>query len=132
MVSFGSFSREIGSSDIAGITYNADIINKGLLPFRDSLEIKSPAPYYLFAGIFKFIARDIRAVRVVLALWLLLGAAGVWAAAAALYENRLSRALAAGLFLCSVAHFDINYSSWLVTPYVWTFAALLWALETGS
>lgn len=147
-----AFTGEFGNNDIAGIAYNADLLLHGLLPYRDSVEFKSPAPFFLFAGIFELFGRDLRAVHVVYALWMGAGALGVWWAAAALWGHaptsqrsitpvpsdsvrvpgsQLPQALAAGLYLLSAGHFDINYSSWMTPPYVWAFAALLWGLRSG-
>jgi Dolichyl-phosphate-mannose-protein mannosyltransferase len=130
-----AWTEEFGNNDIAGIAYNAEILLDGKLPFRDTVEYKSPGPFFVFAAVFGLVKRDLRAVHVIFALWLLAGAMGVWSAARALYREADSRAVSAALatmlYLLSAGQFDLNYSSWMVTPYAWAFAALAWSLQTG-
>lgn len=132
VVRVAGFTREFGNNDVAGIAYEADSILRGDLPHRDTLALKPAGTYYLFAAVFELAGRDLGAVRVALAAWLLLAAAGVHRAASALYGSRVAAALATALFLVSAGHFDLNYSSWLIAPYTWAFAAMVLGLRGGS
>lgn len=131
------FSHYFGSADIAGIIYNADILLDGGLPYRETLEYKSPGAFFLFALIFKLAGRDLVAVQIVFALWLLIGAAAVWLAARALYGatessgGRLASAGATALYLLSAGQFEYNYSAWMAPAYVWSFALLLLGLRNN-
>ena len=35
----------LGNADIAGILYNADMLNRGLLPYRDTVDLKPPGEW---------------------------------------------------------------------------------------
>lgn len=129
------FSDHFANSDIAGITYNTDILLDGGLPYRDTVEYKSPGTFFLFAAIFKLAGRSLTAVQVVFAAWLLIGAWAVWVAAVTLYgrtsrpAGRLAAAGATALYLLSAAQFEYNYSAWMTPAYAWAFTLLLLGLR---
>lgn len=124
----------LGNSDIGGILYEADIILDGGVPFRDTVDVKAPGTWFLFAAIFAAFGREIAAVQVVYAGWCLLAAPAVWLAARALYGRASAWPAAAAvlLYLATVGVFDLNYSSWMATPYAWAFAGLIAAVRGGS
>lgn len=132
------FTNHFANSDIAGITYNADIILDGGLPYRDTVEYKSPGTFFLLALIFKLAGRSLTAVRIVFDIWLLVGAAAVWLAGITLYgranptTGRIAAAGAAALYLLSAAQFEYNYSAWMTPVYAWAFTALLLGLRRGG
>ena len=122
----------LGNADIAGILYEADIILDGGVPYRDTLDMKSPGTWFLFAAIFRFVAREIWAVQLAYTTWCLLAAPAIWLAARALYGERSYAGLAVLLYLAAVGLFDLNYSAWMTTPYAWAFACLVLGLRGGS
>ncbi len=125
----------LGNADIAGILYEADIINDGGVPFRDTLDMKAPGTWFLFAAIFRVISREMWAVQAVYTGWCLLAAPALWLAARALYGRGRADAgaLPAGaavlLYLGAIGWFDLNYSAWMTTPYAWAFACLIVGLR---
>lgn len=121
----------LGNADIAGILYEADIIRDGGVPYRDTMDMKSPGTWFLFAAIFRFVAREIWAVHAVFVAWCLLAAPAVWLAARALYAQRVIAAAAVLLYLAAVGLFDLNYSAWMTTPYAWSFACLIVGLRAA-
>lgn len=127
----------IGNADIAGIFYNADLINDGGLPYVDSLEHKSPLSFFISAGLFKVFGRDLIAVDVVFNLWLCFGALAVGTAASVLFGGSGGRrgwksgCVAAGLFLMSASQFEYNYSGWMAPAYIASFALAVVASRHG-
>ena len=121
-----------GNADIAGILYQADILNDGLLPYRDAADFKSPGAFFIVAAVFRFISREIWAVKWTYFVWALLAAPAMWIGARALYGRGDRGTIAAGgavlLYLLSIGLFDLNYSEWMVPAYAWAFAWLLVAL----
>ena len=122
----------LGNADIAGILYEADILLNGGVPYRDTMDMKSPGTWFLFAAIFRFVAREIWAVQAVYTAWCLLAAPAIWLAGRALYGERVHAAWAVLLYLAAVGLFDLNYSAWMTTPYAWAFACLVIGLRGGS
>jgi hypothetical protein len=120
---------ELGNADIAGILYEADIISDGGLPYRDTLDMKSPGSWFLFAAIFAGLGRSIESVQLVYTGWCLLAAPAIWLAARALYGRGLATGAAVLLYLAAIGCFDLNYSAWMATPYAWAFACLLLGLR---
>ncbi len=125
--------RTLGNPDIAGILYNADLLAQGLLPYRDSLDLKPPGAFFVVAAAFRWVGRDLPTLHAVYEGFALLGAPAVWLAAHELHpRSRLAPAAAAALYLVTIGAFDMNYSSWMTTPYAWSFALLLRGLRTGG
>ena len=114
----------VGNADVAGILYNADVLLRSELPFRDSIEYKSPASFFLAAAVFSLFGRDLEVLRAAFSVWMFLGGVVVYLAARWLYRDRtdVSAGMAAGLYWLSAGHFDFNYSSWMVPAYALSFA----------
>jgi len=127
-----NLSGEFVNNDVAGIAYEADTLLRGDLPYRDTIQHKPPASFFVFAAVFGLVGRDLHAVQLVLTAWLLFGAAGVFRAARVLWGSRLGSATAAFLYLLYAGFFELNYSSWMAPAYVWAVAELLAGLKTGS
>ena len=49
----------LGNHDVAGITYNADLLLRGGLPYVDTVEIKAPGTFYLVAAAFQLFGRSV-------------------------------------------------------------------------
>ncbi len=47
----------IGNPDIGGILYSADTINLGLLPYRDTVDVKQPGSFFIVAAVFRISRR---------------------------------------------------------------------------
>lgn len=128
----------LGNADIAGILYEADIINDGGVPFRDTMDMKAPGTWFLFAAIFRWIGREIAAVQAMFTGWCLLAAPALWLGARALYGRgradggAMPAAAAVALYLAAIGWFDLNYSAWMTTPYAWAFACLIVALRRDA
>jgi hypothetical protein len=125
------YDIDVPNPDIAGILYNADGLLRGELPYRDTVEIKPPGSFLIVAGIFAVFGRSIAALHWAHTAWLLLGAPAIWLAASRDAE-RLAPAIATSVYLFYVGMFTYNYSSWMVVPYAWAFAAMQRGLATGS
>lgn len=119
----------LGNADIAGILYEADVIGDGGVPYRDTLDMKAPGSWFLFAAIFAAFGRTIVAVQWAYAGWMLLAAPAIWLAARCLYSERMAAGAAVLLYLLAIGWFDLNYSAWMTTPYAWAFAGLLLGLR---
>lgn len=130
-------SVEIGNADVSGILYNADLINQGGLPYRDSLEHKSPLSFFMTAAVFASLGRDLWVLNLVFYIWLCFGALAVGTAAATLYASNGGRSgktagfVAAGVFLLSASQFEYNYSAWMTPAYTASFALALLAARHG-
>ena len=122
----------LGNADIAGILYEADIILDGGVPYRDTMDMKSPGTWFLFAAIFRWVAREIWALQAAYVIWCLIAAPAIWLAARALYKNTVVAGAAVLLYLAAIGLFDLNYSAWMTTPYAWAFASLIVGLHGGS
>lgn len=124
----------VGNPDIAGILYSADLIGAGLLPYRDSIDLKPPGAFFVSAAIFRVLGRSIQTWHRAYEVLVLLGAPAIWVAARALYgrTERGAAALATALYIATVGAFDANYSSWMVPTYAWSFALLCHGLVSGS
>ncbi|MBK9752587.1 MAG: hypothetical protein IPO88_03595 [Nannocystis sp.] len=119
----------LGNADIAGILYEADVICDGGVPYLDTIDMKSPGSWFVFAAIFAGLGRSIAAVQLAYTGWMLLAAPAIWLAARALYGRGLAAGAAVLLYLGAVGWFDLNYSAWMTTPYAWAFACLLLGLR---
>jgi len=122
----------LGNADIAGILYEAEIIVDGGVPYRDTMDMKSPGTWFLFAAVFRWVAREIWALQAAYVLWCLIAAPAIWLAARALYRDPAVAGAAVLLYLAAIGLFDLNYSAWMTTPYAWAFAALIVGLRGGS
>lgn len=124
--------QSLGNADIAGILYEADTINRGMLPYVATVDPKSPGSFWLIAALFRFVSRELWAIKAAYFLWALLAAPAIWLAARALYGRDDRGTIAAGgavlLYLLSIGLFDFNYSAWMNPMYAWAFATLLLAL----
>lgn len=130
------YNDEFANPDIAGIAYNADVLMAGGLPYRDTYEFKAPGTFFVFAGVFGTLGRDLGWLQLVYALWLLAGAPAIYLAAAAAYEHRraptTAPAFATAIYLLSAGQFDYNYSAWMMPAYAWAFAGLLQGRRSPS
>ncbi|TPV95008.1 MAG: hypothetical protein B7733_12340, partial [Myxococcales bacterium FL481] len=119
--------------DMAGMAYNADVLLRGGLPYRDTVEFKSPGTFFVYAACFAAFGRALMPIQIAYAGWLASGAVAVWLASRHLYrDSGGGRGLAAGLYLGLTASFAPNYAAWMVPAYAWAFAAVVVASARGS
>jgi hypothetical protein len=133
----------LGNHDVAGIAYEADLLLRGQLPYRDSIELKTPGSFFLIAAAWSVAGRSTTVLNAACVLWVLLGAIAVFVAAFATYGRKGASpgdawdlnlgircgALASGLYLASSAQFESNYSTWMMPPYAAAYAALIVGLR---
>lgn len=126
----------LGNPDIAGILYSADMLNRGLLPYHDTVDLKPPGSFFVVAAVFRFAARDISVLQLFYAIWLLAGAPALAIAGRALYgrdeRGRLASSIAVSLYVVTIGVFDMNYASWMTPAYAWSFAIMIVGLRGGS
>ncbi|MCA9667069.1 MAG: hypothetical protein KC503_15835 [Myxococcales bacterium] len=123
------------NEDVAGITYNADLIAAGQRPLVDNLEPKAPGAFFLTWAIFKVWGRSVRVHERFGIFWGLLAAVGMFVGGWALF-GRISAGFVAGLLFTFGApitdSLTVNYNSWMITGYVWTTALFVIGLRRGK
>lgn len=119
--------------DVAGITYSADLLRHGLLPMVDSHEFKAPGSFYLVSAVWTVFGRSIPVLHNFMCFWAILAMLGVYTCGRLLFGRRAAFAAALLYALCApiTDQLDINYGAWMITPYVWSVAALIASLKTG-
>lgn len=104
--------------DVAGIAYNARLLLAGRLPYIDSIEIKPPGAFLLFAPWLAL--GGMKAVWLFSVVWAVLTSLGTgWLGAlcwGAKWGPRIAVLHAAGAAVA--ADGDINYSFWMTLPFV--------------
>ena len=121
----------IDNPDIGGITYNADLLLAGKLPYVDSYEYKAPGCFFLFAAVFG-VVRSLDALQGVFAVWMLAGVLPlVWGARRLYGPDRRREAVVGCLYLLSAGQFDFNYSSWMAPVYGAAGVLTLVSLRSG-
>ncbi len=108
------------NEDAAGITYNADLLLRGLLPLRDSVEFKGPGAFYLVWAFFAAFGRSLTVLTVAAAFWSVGCTALLYLTGRALYGIRAAgvAALLYTLGSPSIDSIDINYHAWMSLPYI--------------
>lgn len=114
----GIASGSFQNLDVAGITYNARLLLAGRLPYVDSVEIKPPGAFLLFAPLLAL--AGLKAVWWFSAVWgALTSIATGWFGAlcwGAKWGPRIAILHSAGAAIA--ADGDINYSFWMTLPFV--------------
>ena len=122
------------SHDVAGILYNGMVLERGGLPYVDTLELKAPGTFYLarvFAGPE---ARDIARFQVAANLWAVLALLAV-AALAWRMAGRLAAVVAASLYALHdlvLDSMDANYVTWANLPQILAVGLGLEATRSAS
>jgi len=122
------------NEDAAGITYNADLLLRGLLPLADSVEFKGPGAFYIVWALFAAFGRSLPMLAVVVALWSVACTALLYLTGRALYGVRAG-AVAALLYTLvspSIDSIDFNYHAWLSLPYIGATLLFVLGLRRGS
>lgn len=129
----GLHNAAFHNQDVAGITYNADLILSGGVPYHTNLEFKAPGSFFLTAFAWSIGGRSLTTLQWAACVWSILGAFGMFVTGRLLYD-RVAGALAAGLYVvyaANIGSMDANYGVWMATPAIWATAACVQALRTG-
>lgn len=120
------------SHDVGGILYNAMLLDAGLLPYVDSVELKAPGTFYLAWLLGGPEARDIARLQIWANLWAIASLLGVAAIGGVLWGARAAvlAALVYGLGDAFLDSMDANYVTWAQLPQV--LAVLAAALASRS
>lgn len=127
--------RGIQNEDVAGITYNADLLLRGKVPLVDNLEYKAPGAFYLTAFVFSVFGRTVKAHEYFGIFWSFLAMLGMFVGGRVLFGSLASGMVAAFLYvLCSPVSdsMTVNYNSWMIAPYVWATVLFLIGLKRGG
>lgn len=125
------------NEDTAGITYQADLLAQGRLPYVHAYEIKEPGSFFGTWLVWEVFGRSLVVIQRFASAWAILGLWGVYAGARVLYPQlRRGRALAAlaGLLYALASpvsdSIDFNYNNWMAAPAIWSAVVFVWALRT--
>lgn len=124
----------IQNEDVAGITYNADLLLRGQVPLKDNLEYKAPGAFFLVAAVFAIFGRSVEVLEGFGLFWAWLAMLGM------LVGGRVMFGLGAGvvaalLYTIGAPITDsmtVNYNSWMITPYIWATVLLVLGLKRGG
>lgn len=121
------------NEDAAGITYSADLLRTGALPYIASHEIKEPGSFFVAWFAWGLFDRSIVTLQRFACFWSILSMLGVYVGGRLLYGARAGAvaALIYAVFSPITDSIDINYHAWMVTPYVWCTVFLIAAEKTG-
>jgi hypothetical protein len=111
------------SHDVAGILYNAMVLDRGGLPYVDTFEFKAPGSFYLAKWLAGPEARDIARLQIAANAWALAGLVAVAALAWRMWGRVASVAATALLALHDAVldSMDANYVTWANLPQVLAF-----------
>jgi len=126
----GFIQGGFASHDVAGILYNGMVLDRGGLPYVDTVELKAPASFYLARLLAGPEARDIARFQIAANGWALASLLAVAGLAWRLW-GRLGALAAAGLYAAHDAHLDsmdANYVTWANLPQI---LAVWLAVEAG-
>ncbi len=122
------------SHDVAGILYNAMVLDHGGLPYVDTFEFKPPGSFYLATWLAGPEARDIARLQIAANLWAL---ASLFAVALLAWRiwGRVASVVAAGLLGIHDAvldSMDANYVTWANLPQIVAFGLAIAASGPGG
>lgn len=122
------------NEDVAGITYNADMLRRGLLPLVDNLELKAPGSFYLSWVSWELFGRSLSVLQKVGCAWSVLGTVAMYVAGRTLWGG-LAPGFLAGLIFTLLApvsdSMDVNYNAWMAAPYAGATALFIVWLKGG-
>ena len=122
------------SHDVAGILYNAMVLERGGLPYVDTLELKAPGSFYLAQWFAGPEGRDIGRFQIAANLWALAALIGVAAIGWRMW-GRLGGIVAAALYALHDANLDTmdaNYVTWANLPQIVGFGLAVEAARSRS
>ncbi|MFH1131659.1 MAG: glycosyltransferase family 39 protein [Pseudomonadota bacterium] len=121
------------NEDVAGITYNADLLGRAMVPMVDSLEMKAPGSFFVTWGVWSVWGRSIQALESFGVAWAILAAFGVFFAGRMMF-GFVPGFLAAILYTLYAPYMDsmtVNYNSWMLPAYVWCTVFFIGGLKSG-
>ena len=121
------------NEDAAGITYNADLLARGLVPLKDDVEFKGPGAFYLVWAFWSVFGRSITVLTKVVAFWSVGVTVAVYLTGRVMFGWRAA-AVAATLYTIlspTTDSIDINYHAWMALPYVGATALFVAGLKRG-
>ena len=121
------------NEDIAGITYNADLLRRGGLPLVDNLEYKAPGSFFLTWMAWAVGGRSVRTLETLGVCWAVLSAVGVYLGAMLMFGTA-SGCVAALLYAVLSPITDsltVNYNSWMIGAYIWSTVLFIAGLRYG-
>ena len=117
------------NEDSAGITYSADLVLRGGLPYIDTVEMKAPGPFFVLAQWWSWFGRSIASAQGLMFIWSFMASIGIGLGSWFLYRSVWS-AIITSLLYIYLAPFtdsiDINYGAWMIGPYIYSAACLWW------
>ena len=136
------YNDHFHNEDAAGILYSADLLLKGGLPQVDTVDMKAPGSFYLVAFWWKLFGRSMWQTQLLAIIWSILSTLGIGFSLWTLYGQKQYQSfqipirflsiigmLIYTLFSPNTDSMDINYNSWMITPYIWSFAFMLYAIQ---
>ena len=110
----GGFHNE----DVAGITYNADLLLNHFKPLVDNVEYKAPGSFFLSALAWHSFGRSLVTLQWCVFLLSLAAAFGVFRLVSLLYDARRGRYAAFLYIVLSpiTDSMDANYGAWMIAP----------------
>jgi len=122
------------NEDVAGITYNADLLLHGQVPLIDSVEWKAPGSFFVVAAIWRVLGRSLEVVIAFSTFWALLSALGMFVAGLQMYgfAAGLLSALIYALYSPMLDGMDFNYNAWMMAPYIWAVAFFVTGTRRGG
>ncbi len=136
------YNDHFHNEDAAGILYSADLLLKGGLPQVDTVDMKAPGSFYLVAFWWKIFGRSMWQTQLLAIIWSILSTLGIGFSLWTLYGQKQYQSfqipirflsilgmLIYTLFSPNTDSMDINYNSWMITPYIWSFAFILYAVQ---
>ncbi|MCC6746602.1 MAG: glycosyltransferase family 39 protein [Deltaproteobacteria bacterium] len=122
------------NEDVAGITYNADLLRHGKVPLKDSLEIKAPGSFFVTWAVWAIWGRSMVVLECFGIALAILAGLGVFFTARVMFG--LGSAFVAGLIYTIWSpitdSLTVNYNSWMIAPYVWATGLFVLGLKRGS
>jgi hypothetical protein len=115
----GTISFPPRDHDIGGITYNGMLLNRGMVPYRDSFEQKFPMAFFIVGGIIALFGASVKGFNVAALLWAAGHLAVLWWGANRLWGRGPARWVAIAYILASTASVvgaSPNYEHWMCMP----------------
>lgn len=121
------------NEDVAGITYNADLLLRHRVPLVDSAEMKAPGSFFVTGLLWAATGRGLEVLQRFGIFWALLGVLGMFVGGTAMYglASGAVAALLYAVFSPITDGLDVNYNAWMSTPYIWATALLVLGLRDG-
>jgi hypothetical protein len=118
-IHIGTLSFPPRDHDVGGITYNGMLLNRGMVPYRDSFEQKFPMAFFIAGGIIALFGTSVAGFNFVALAWAAAHLAVLWWGANRLWGRGPARWVACAYVLASTASIvggSPNYEHWMCMP----------------